>query len=72
MTGLESREVTRNELLRVEPLREGYAVEWRDAAGGDAAALPATIAILSGAGIRRQGWRRCCATKARRPSWWRR
>lgn len=50
MTGLESREVTRNELLRVEPLREGYAVEWRDAAGGEAAALPATIAILSGAG----------------------
>lgn len=50
MTGLESREVTRNELLRVEPLREGYAVEWRDAAGGEAAELPASIAILSDAG----------------------
>ncbi|KMN83612.1 polyketide synthase [Chromobacterium sp. LK11] len=50
MTGLESREVTRNELLRVEPLREGYAVEWRDAAGGEPAALPESIAILSDAG----------------------
>jgi acyl transferase domain-containing protein/acyl carrier protein len=50
LTGLESREVTRNELLRIEPLREGYAVEWRDVADGERAALPEPIVILRDAG----------------------
>ncbi|ALX44735.1 SDR family oxidoreductase (plasmid) [Burkholderia humptydooensis] len=50
LIGLESREVTRNELLRIEPLRDGYAVEWRDVADGARAALPEPIVIVRDAG----------------------
>lgn len=32
LTGLESREVSRNELLRIEPLREAYVIDWRKTA----------------------------------------
>ncbi|KVE28347.1 polyketide synthase [Burkholderia singularis] len=50
MTGLESREVTRNELLRIEPLREGYTLEWRDVPDGAPFDLPEPIVIVRDTG----------------------
>nr|WP_310144487.1 beta-ketoacyl synthase N-terminal-like domain-containing protein [Burkholderia ambifaria] len=50
LTGLESREVSRNELLRIEPLRDGYAIAWREVQDGARAALPEPIVILRDAG----------------------
>ncbi|KVE40095.1 polyketide synthase [Burkholderia sp. TSV86] len=50
LTGLESREVGRNELLRIEPLRDGYAIEWRNVQDGAPFDLPEPIVILRDAG----------------------
>ncbi|WP_226377302.1 MULTISPECIES: SDR family NAD(P)-dependent oxidoreductase [Burkholderia] len=50
LTGLESREVSRNELLRIEPLRDGYAVQWRGVTDGAPFALPEPIVVVRDAG----------------------
>lgn len=50
MVGLESREVSRNELLRIEPLRDGYSIEWRSQSLDRPFELPQTVVVLRDAG----------------------
>ncbi|NTF35015.1 SDR family NAD(P)-dependent oxidoreductase [Rhizobium skierniewicense] len=45
-SGLESREVGRNELLRIEPVRKGYSVEWSEIPGDGTFAMPTTVVLI--------------------------
>jgi acyl transferase domain-containing protein/acyl carrier protein len=46
LVGMESREVSRNELLRVTPINECYALEWRVPERSIRFELPSTIVLL--------------------------
>ncbi|HGM5168624.1 TPA: SDR family NAD(P)-dependent oxidoreductase [Serratia marcescens] len=50
LSGMESREVSRNELLRVTPMNECYALEWHVPERNIRFELPATIVLLPDSG----------------------
>ncbi len=50
LVGLQSREVSRNDLLRIEPLREGYGIEWVSLPSGPKFALPEPVVLVRDSG----------------------